>query len=110
MAPTSSWVQPSSASSPAASPWLRVGLITALLWVIIGLAVAFVTDRLGHPRDSGVYAAWVGPIAYLIVGLRLRLSGLANWIRAGAMAIGAMIAALIVLAFAYFYYPKLTGG
>lgn len=83
-------------------PWVRVGLISAVLWVVVGLVLAFLWKQAGHPKnsDSVVVALGTGPFALLIVGRLDKLQGRGNWLRAGALAVGvAMVFGWVALIF-----------
>jgi hypothetical protein len=81
-------------------PWVRIGLISAVLWVVVGLVLAFLWKQAGHPRDSAIVALGTGPFALLIVGRLDKLQGRGNWLRAGALAVGvAMLVGWVALIF-----------
>ena len=73
------WSPPKERGRP---PWVRVGWASAALWVVVGLALAFLSDRAGQPTASGWLALLSGPAAFLIVGRLDKLRGRGNWIRA----------------------------
>jgi hypothetical protein len=69
---------------------VRIALISAVLWVLLGLGLAFVSARLGYPTLSGYLAVLSGLLAVLIVGRRLGLKGSGDWIRAILLTVGIM--------------------
>lgn len=70
------------------SPWVRTGLVAAILWVVIGLVVAFVSARVGAPTASGWLALFTGPVVLFIVGQRARVRGRGDWVLAGMLEFG----------------------
>jgi hypothetical protein len=70
-----------------ASTWRRAGLVAALLWIGLGLALAYAAARVGIPGASGWLAVVAGPVAIAIAGQRARLIATGDWVRAGALAV-----------------------
>lgn len=66
----------------------RVGIITAVGWVGVGLALAYVSAQLGAPKLSGWLALFAGPVVLLVVGRRQRLSRRRDWIASAGIALG----------------------
>jgi hypothetical protein len=73
---------------PAGPVWFRVGFATALLWALVGIALAFLLAQIGRPTLSGWAALLTGPVTLLTVGRRTKLHGRGNWTRATVLAIG----------------------
>ena len=69
------------------SRWGRVGFVSAVLWALVGLGLAFLWAQSGHPRESGFVALWTGPVTFVIVGRHYTLHGRGNWIRAAVLTI-----------------------
>jgi hypothetical protein len=65
-----------------------VGLATAVLWAVVGIALAFVFSHIGRPTLSGWAALLTGPVTLLNVGRRSKLHCRGNWTRAAVLAIG----------------------
>ncbi|MEO8570561.1 MAG: hypothetical protein ABI553_02580 [Chloroflexota bacterium] len=89
---TSRWVvQP----APAPGPWVRVGVIAAVLWLVVGLAVSYLSAQAVGPTVSAWLALLTGPVMVgifvVIVGRRAGLRGMGNWIRAGFLAVVTVI-------------------
>ena len=107
----SGWRQPSaggrSAPGKAGSRWARVGLISAGLWAVLGLVLAYLSSSLGSPTLSGPAALLSGPVALVVVGWRYKLHGAGDWIRAGLTALGA---GLVVGGVLIFFWTMLEYG
>lgn len=88
-------------------PWKRVGVLSALLWTVVGLAAAWVSAQLGAPRLSGWLALLSGPVALWVVGSRYRLASGGDWTRAGCF--GLIVAVAIFGAGSAFYAMALYG-
>jgi hypothetical protein len=73
------------------SPWVRTGLVAAILWVGLGLAVAFLSARAGAPTASGWLALLTGPVVLFIVGQRARVRGRGDWALAGLLEFGVVL-------------------
>ena len=67
-------------------------MLTAVLWVVIGVALAWVSAQAGMPTASGWLALLSGPIALVVVGRRSQLRGLGDWVMATVIAIVAVMA------------------
>ena len=70
------------------APTARVGLISAVVWIGLGLGLAFLSSRLGAPQLSGWLALLAGPAALAVVGRRHSLNRRRDWILAGGIAFG----------------------
>jgi hypothetical protein len=81
--------------APAArrdSRWVRTGLVAAVLWAAIGITVAFLSARAGAPTASGWLALLTGPVVLFVVGQRARVRGRGDWIAAGFLEFGVVLA------------------
>lgn len=85
--------------------WLRVGLISAVLWIVIGPALAYLSDRLGAPTLSGPIAVFTGPVVLRIVGRRQGLQDGWSWTQAGVFAFG-----VVLLIGSVVLYAAVLGG
>lgn len=75
--------------------WVRAGLISGALWLIVELVVGFLSKP---GRDLGS-VVWLGAVAALLVGGRLAgLTRLPDWIRAGVLGFVVTIVGLVVAA------------
>jgi hypothetical protein len=66
-------------------------LLVAIVWAVIGLALAWISARTGMPTLSGWLAFLTGPVALVLVGRRQALRGAREWILAAVIAIGAVV-------------------
>lgn len=80
--------------------WIKVGLISAVLWVVIGLVVGYVSTHLGAPTLAGWLALLTGPVVLRIVGTREHLRGSWGWTQAGLFQLGVVILAVSVALYA----------
>ena len=55
--PTDGWTLP---KKRGRSRWAQVGLVSAALWALVGLGLAFLFAQTGHPSQSGFAALWTG--------------------------------------------------
>lgn len=85
--------------------WIQVGLISAVLWVVIGLVVGYVSTQLGTPTLSGWLALLTGPVVLRIVGRREHLDGSWAWTQAGLFQLG-----VVILAVSVALYAAVVGG
>ena len=84
---TPAWVAP-----PASDRlWVRAGFVASLLWVVAGVGLAYVSAQAGKPTASGWLALLAGPVMLAIVGRRFRLRGWRDWLKAGLIAISAIV-------------------
>ena len=68
------------------APTGRVGVISAVVWVTLGLGLAFVSSSLEVPQLSGWLALLAGPAALVVVGRRHGLHRRRDWLVAGGIA------------------------
>jgi hypothetical protein len=85
--------RPPEASPP--SPWKRVGLISAVAWMVLGLLGAWLSAQAGAPRLSGWIAILTGPIALVVVGRYYRVQGPRAWAGAGCIALALALTILL---------------
>jgi hypothetical protein len=78
------------------APVGRVGVVAAVVWIALGLGLAFVSSRLGAQQLAGPLALLAGPAALAFVGRRHDLHRGRDWLVAGAiaLAIGWVLAGL----------------
>ena len=79
--PEPGWIPPSASTGR----WRRVGVLSALVWVGVGLGLAYLSAALGAPTLSGWLAIIAGPVAFGIVGSLHGLSGQRDRARAGCL-------------------------
>jgi hypothetical protein len=84
----SGWAVPETKGPP--SPVLRVGLIAAGSWAVIGVVAAWLGAQIGSPTASGWLALLSGPLALFIAGRLNGLHGVGAWVRAGVIALVAV--------------------
>jgi hypothetical protein len=85
--------------------WLRVGSVSAVVWIVLGLAVAYLSDRLGAGAWSAPLALIAGPIILRVVGQRMGLRDSWAWTQAWLFQLGfALLIASVVL------YLAVLGG
>ncbi len=80
--------------------WLRVGLISAALWVVIGLAIAYVSSLPGVPTVTGWLPVLTGPVVLRFVGRRQQLHDSWAWTQAGLLQLGVVILVISVTVYA----------
>lgn len=85
--------------------WLRVGLVSAALWIVIGLAVAYVGTRLGARTLAGWLALLTGPVVLRIIGRRQPLQDSWAWTQAGLLQLG-----VVILVVSVAIYAAVLGG
>lgn len=83
------------------------GIATAVLWVAIGLGVAWLSAQAGAPTASGWLALLSGPVALLIAGRIFNIRGPRDWIGVGAVGIVAVFGVGFA---AIFMLTMLTAG
>ncbi len=66
---------------------IRAGIIAAVLWVVIGLAAAWLGAQAGAPTASGWIALLSGPVALVAVGRRNGIRRWSDWTGAGVVAV-----------------------
>jgi hypothetical protein len=93
-------VMPQEDRQTAHRPWLRVGLISAVLWMVIGLAIVLVIDHLPGEPVIGWLPALSGPVILWIIGRRHGLHGSWSWTQAGLFQLGFVILVLSVAIYA----------
>ncbi|HEY8637096.1 MAG TPA: hypothetical protein VIL81_07505 [Candidatus Limnocylindrales bacterium] len=91
---------PGDRPTPRRRAWLRVGLISAVLWIVIGLAVAFVTSHLPGQTVTGWLPVLTGPVILRIVGRRQGLHDSWSWTQAGLLQLGVVILVISVAIYA----------
>jgi hypothetical protein len=85
--------------------WLRVGSISAVLWIVLGLPIAYLSDRLGAPTWAGPLGLLSGPVILRIVGRRQGLHDSWAWTQAWLFQLGfALLIASVAL------YMAVLGG
>jgi hypothetical protein len=101
----SQWIPPT--DTPPRPRAIRAGILVAVLWAVIGLAVAWLSAQAGRPTQSGGLALLAGAVALLIVGWRYKLGRLSDWTRAGIVAVLVVVG---IGSVAIFILTLLTAG
>jgi hypothetical protein len=96
---------PGDRPTPRRRAWLRVGLISAVLWIVIGFVVAYVSAKLGAPTLSGWFAVLTGPVVLRVIGGRLGLRDSWAWTQAGLFQLG-----VVILVISVAIYAAVIGG
>lgn len=96
------WIAPTERSR---SRWVWTAFIGAILWVVFGCAVAFLSAMAGAPTASGWLALLTGLVTLVLVGRRVGLNGRRDWILAGLLEFGFVL----VFGSAALYFAVLSG-